>query len=89
MAALGAVAASEYMSSNQENNDAARLAAMQGGAPQGVHYPGGPSPYPGYAPVPGGQGYVPPAPQGAFQGVIDMAPELALTGAGAYTGDIK
>ena len=50
MAALGAVAAGEYMTNREEAGDEARIAAMQGGMPQA----------PGYAPVP--QGY----PQGEF-----------------------
>ena len=47
----------------------------------------------GYAPVPSGYpsapagGYVPPADQGPLGAVMNMAPELALAGAGAYSGN--
>merc|ERR1719348_2377571 len=67
MAALGAVAATEYMDNKNERNDEQRIAAMQGGVPGGAP--------PGYAPVPtgypagepvyppvGGQPVYPPAP---------------------------
>ena len=86
LAAMGALAANEYMSNKQDQNKAAQFAAMQGGAPQGLPYPPGPSPYPGYAPVPTqapgpGQG------GGIADGVIGMAPELALAGAGAWSGN--
>ena len=84
LAALGALAANEYMSNKQEQGNAAQFAAMQGGAPRGVPYPPGQSPYPGYAPVPTqapGQG------GGMMEGVMGMAPELALAGAGAWSGN--
>merc|ERR1719348_2900311 len=65
MAALGAVAATEYMDNKNERNDEQRIAAMQGGVPGGAppgyapvpaSYPQGPynAPQPGYAPVPTG-----------------------------------
>jgi len=44
MAALGAVAANEYMENKNDRNDEQRIAAMQGGVPGGAP--------PGYAPVP-------------------------------------
>ena len=84
LAAMGALAANEYMSNKQDQNKAAQFAAMQGVAPQGLPYPPGPSPYPGYAPVPAqapGQG------DGMMDGVMGMAPELALAGAGAWSGN--
>merc|ERR1719219_281602 len=100
MAALGAVAAGEYLANREEAGDEARIAAMQGqsmalpgGAPPGyapvpTGYPqppyyGGPPPA-GYAPVPSG-GYIPP--QDGGPGLMAMAPELALAGAGASTGN--
>jgi len=123
MAALGAVAANEYMDSRNDKNDAARMQAMQGGAPAGA--PGYPAPAPGqragfpmpegngaggYTPVPTGYGpaqqgygqqpvypqigqpgYVAPEDKGMLgelgSGAMNMAPELALAGAGAYTGN--
>jgi len=131
MAALGAVAAGEYMENRNEKQDEARIAAMQGqslgmpgGAPAGyapvpTGYPnagpGYPQYQPGYAPVPTGYpegpgyppqqpgyppqqpgypqpgyppqqpGYIPPADGGP--GLMNMAPELALAGAGAFTGN--
>jgi len=72
-------------------------APLPQGYPQaGLPYPqAGASPYPGYAPVPSGYpyppasagGYVPPADQGPLGAVMNMAPELALAGAGAYSGN--
>jgi len=132
MAALGAVAAGEYMENRNDKQDEARVAAMQGqsmgmpgGAPpgyapvptgypdQGPGYPQYPpmGGQPGYAPVPTGYpegpgypqpgpgyppqqapyppqgqpGYIPPADGGP--GIMNMAPELALAGAGAFTGN--
>jgi len=106
MAALGAVAAGEYMENRNDKQDEARVAAMQGqsmgmpgGAPPGYapvptgypEGPGYPQPGPGYPPQqapypPQGQpGYIPPADGGP--GLMNMAPELALAGAGAYTGN--
>jgi len=134
MAALGAVAAGEYMENRNDKQDEARVAAMQGqsmgmpgGAPpgyapvpggypdQGAGYPQYPPQggygQPGYAPVPTGYpeapgypqpgpgyppqqapyppqgqpGYIPPTDGGP--GLMNMAPELALAGAGAYTGN--
>eukprot|EP00092_Neocalanus_flemingeri_P004439 GFUD01004774.1.p1 GENE.GFUD01004774.1~~GFUD01004774.1.p1 ORF type:complete len:566 (+),score=118.87 GFUD01004774.1:136-1833(+) len=154
MAALGAVAAGEYMENRNDKQDEARVAAMQGqsmgmpgGAPpgyapvpegypdQGAGYPqdqrGGYGGQEGYAPVPTGYppagypqpgypqpgyeqpgypqpgypqpgypqpgypqggyppqgqpGYIPPADGGP--GIMNMAPELALAGAGAFTGN--
>jgi len=120
MAALGAVAANEYMDSRNEKGDAARMQAMQGGVPTGAPgYPGQRAPgFPmpegpgagGYAPVPTGYGpaqqgygqqpvypqigkpgYVAPEDKGMLgelgSGAMNMAPELALAGAGAYTGN--
>jgi len=124
LAALGAVAANEYMEGNKERDDAARLSAMQGGypggAPQGyapvpTGYPQGdqPLPYPpeggvradvppGYGPAQQGYGqqpvypqlnqaqpggYIPPEDPGMLGNVMNMAPELALAGAGAFTGN--
>jgi len=90
MAALGAIAAGEYMAGQKEQNNEAAVAAMQGvpgyaPVPQGYPQGGAPpymaggqppqGPYPGYAPVPQGQG------------IMGMAPELALAGAGAWTGN--
>ena len=122
MAALGAVAAGEYLANRGEQSDEvgrndmkcgyhsyyydqARIAAMQGGVPMspgyapvpqgypqgGVPYPpAGQTPYPpagsGYAPLPTG-GYLPPADQGPMGAVMGVAPELALAGAGAWTGN--
>merc|ERR1719430_2552613 len=72
MAALGTVAAGEYMENKQDRDDQARLAAMQGGMPGGgapMGYPQGEG-YPmpqgqgGYAPIPTGYG---PAQQGYGQ----------------------
>jgi len=103
MAALGAVAAGEYMENRNEKQDEARIAAMQGqslgmpgGAPAGyapvpTGYPEGPGyppqqpgyPQPGYPPQQ--PGYIPPADGGP--GIMNMAPELALAGAGAFTGN--
>jgi len=93
MAALGTVVAGEYLDRKGEREDAARIQAMQGGVPGGA-------PPPGYAPVPTGYtpaaqgygqqpagGYIPPEKQGMLGDVINMAPELALAGAGAYTGN--
>lgn len=138
MAALGAVAAGEYMENKNDANDQQRIAAMQGqsmgmpgGAPPGyapvpAGYPDQGPGYPqypqegygqqGYAPVPTGYpqpdyppqgyppqgyppqgyppqgyppqgqpGYIPPADGGP--GLMNMAPELALAGAGAFTGN--
>jgi len=123
MAALGAVAAGEYMENRNDKQDEARVAAMQGqsmgmpgGAPPGyapvpTGYPEGPGyPQPGYGQQPGyppqqpgyppqqpgyppqqpgyppqGPGYIPPADGGP--GIMNMAPELALAGAGAFTGN--
>ena len=59
----------------------------QGGVP---YPPAGQTPYPpagsGYAPLPTG-GYLPPADQGPMGAVMGVAPELALAGAGAWTGN--
>merc|ERR1719295_2581779 len=110
MAALGAVAAGEYMENRNEKQDEARIAAMQGqslgmpgGAPAGyapvpTGYPEGPGyppQQPGYPPQQPGYpqpsyppqqpGYIPPADGGP--GLMNMAPELALAGAGAFTGN--
>jgi len=96
MAALGAVAAGEYMEKRNDQQDEGRVAAMQGqsmgmpgGAPPG--YPQGGPGYPpqgyppqGYPPQ-GQQGYIPPTDGGP--GIMNMAPELALAGAGAFTGN--
>jgi len=108
MAALGAVAAGEYMENRNDKQDEARVAAMQG---QSMGMPGGAPP--GYAPVPTGYPEGPGYPQGGFQqpgyppqqpgyppqqpgyippqdggpGLMNMAPELALAGAGAFTGN--
>ena len=49
MAALGAVAAGEYLANREEAGDQARIAAMQG---QSMALPGGAPP--GYVPVPTG-----------------------------------
>jgi len=98
MAALGAVAAGEYLSNQRDLSNQAAVAAMQGvpgyapPGPQGYTPQGpqgyAPPPYPGVsAPGPymaGGQGYAP-VPTG--QGLMGMAPELALAGAGAYSGN--
>lgn len=124
MAALGAVAANEYLENRNEKGDAARMQAMQGGVPA-PGYPGYPSSAPGsgfpmpgdnatggYAPVPTGfspaqqgfgqqpvypqigqPGYVAPEDKGMLgdlgSGALNMAPELALAGAGAYTGNTQ
>jgi len=105
MAALGAVAAGEYMENRNEKQDEARIAAMQGqslgmpgGAPAGyapvpTGYPEGPGyppQQPGYPPQQPGYppqqpGYIPPADGGP--GIMNMAPELALAGAGAFSGN--
>jgi len=94
MAALGAVAAGEYMENKNERGDEARIAAMQGqnmGPPGYAPVPTGPQPgyppqdqYPQYPPQ-GQPGYIPPA--GGGPGMMNMAPELALAGAGAFTGN--
>lgn len=111
MAALGAVAANEYIERKDDRNDAARIQAMQGGMPAAPGYGGG-FPMPagpgqgGFTPVPTGygpaqqgygqqpvyppmgqQGYVPPAAQGLMGDAAHFAPELALGGVGAYTGN--
>merc|ERR1719348_220434 len=72
MAALGAVAANEYMENKNDQNDAQRIAAMQGGVPGGAPpgyapvptgYPAGdPAGYQGYPPVGGQQVYPPQQP---------------------------
>lgn len=118
MAALGAVAAGEYMENRNDKQDEARVAAMQGqsmgmpggappgyapvptGYPEGQGYPqpgygqqpgyppqqpGYPPQQPGYGYPPHGPGYIPPADGGP--GMMNMAPELALAGAGAFTGN--
>jgi len=120
MAALGAVAANEFMENRNEKNDAARMQAMQGGVPVGA--PGYPPTAPGYGqpgypmpagnvpggytPVPSGYGpaqqgfgqqpvypqvgqpgYIPPENSGLLGDAMNMAPELALAGAGAFTGN--
>jgi len=61
------------------------------GYPEGPAYPqpgypqpGYPQPGPGY-PQPGQPGYIPPADGGP--GIMNMAPELALAGAGAFSGN--
>ena len=64
MAALGVVAAGEYMANKEEQNDEKRLAAMQGGMPQA----------PGYVPVPqgypqGGMPYPPASGQTPYPGI--------------------
>jgi len=112
MAALGAVAASEYMENKQERADEARVAQMQGmqggmpaappgyaPVPTGGFYPpaGGQPVYPpqgappGYPPSAGGfgapGGYIPPPDKGVLGDVVNMAPELALAGAGLATGN--
>lgn len=123
MAALGAVAAGEYMDRKADRDDDARVAAMQGGAPgappgyapvptgypgyppeQGGYpqgqagYPPAPAGYPpapaGYPPAPGGYppagqpgGYIPPPDKGFLGDMAQMAPELALAGAGLATGN--
>jgi len=129
MAALGVVAAGEYMDRKGEREDDARVAAMQGGAPgappgyapvptgypgyppeqagypqgQAVYppvpagYPPAPAGYPpapaGYPPAPAGYppvgqpGYIPPPDKGLLGDVAQMAPELALAGAGVATGN--
>jgi len=133
MAALGAVAASEYMENKQEREDEARVAQMQGmqggmpaappgyapvptgypatqpgyapvptgypgAAQQGMYPPAGGQPFyppqgaqPGYPPSAGGfgapGGYIPPPDKGVLGDVVNMAPELALAGAGLATGN--
>jgi len=85
LAAIGAVAANEYMENKNDSNDQARIAAMQGGVPAGAPqgYPGYPQgggyPMPGgpggYAPVPTGYG---PAQQG--YGQQPVYPQMAQQG---------
>lgn len=131
MAALGAVAAGEYMENRNDKQDEGRVAAMQGqsmgmpggappgyapvptGYPEGPGYPQGGFQQPGYPPQQPGYppqqpgyppqqpgyppqqpgyppqqpGYIPPADAGMMGGMMNMAPELALAGAGAFTGN--
>merc|ERR1719348_1454914 len=95
MAALGAVAATEYMDNKNERNDEQRIAAMQGGVPGGAPpgYAPVPTGYPagepaGYPPAGGQPGYIPPADKGILGDVVQMAPELALAGGGLATGNM-
>ena len=57
---------------------------MPTGYPQPPYYGGGGAAPEGYAPLPAG-GYIPP--QDGGPGIMGMAPELALAGAGAFTGN--
>ena len=72
MAALGAIAVGEYINNREDNADAARIAAMQGGQPMA----------PGYTPLPQGypQGGLPYPQAGAspYPGNISMTKRICL-----------
>lgn len=99
LAAIGAVAANEYMENKNERNDQARIAAMQGGVPAGA--PQGYAPVPtGYGPAQQGYGqqpvypqmaqqggYIPPENSGMLSDAMNYAPEAAMAAGGLFTGN--